>query len=175
LILSTIHSAKGQEWRAIFVLKDNLHLFASPLGPSPVSPRCSLAWSRTIAWLAAGDAQQPVAGDTTAAARCGSLAVAAKNSGDEFQFRREPMPPFGLDDEALSQLRTATAPLPAECRAEFIQAVAAALAGAEPGPGVLYRTIAPLQRLYLSGDRPRYPHRRWGRGPKSDAEPMSGE
>ena len=57
----------------MFVLKDNLHLFASPLGPSPVSPRCSLAWSRTIAWLAAGDAQQPVAGDATAAARCGDL------------------------------------------------------------------------------------------------------
>ena len=60
------------------------------------------------------------------------------------------MPPYALDDDALSQLRAAAAPLPADCRAEFIQAVTAALAGVEPGPGVLYRTIAPLQRLYLS-------------------------
>ena len=81
------------------------------------------------------------------------------------------MPPYALDDDALSQLRAAAAPLPAECRAEFTQAVINALDGAELGPGVLYRTIAPLQRLYLSTDRPCYAHPRWGRGPKADAEP----
>jgi hypothetical protein len=82
------------------------------------------------------------------------------------------MPPFGLDDEALSQFRTAAAPLPAECRAEFMQAVINALAGAELGPGTVYRKIAELQRSYLSGDRPRYPHQRWGRGAEgTDAEP----
>jgi hypothetical protein len=48
-----------------------------------------------------------------------------------------------------------------------------ALAGVEPGPGVLYRKIAELQRQYLSGERPRYSHRgRWGRGAEgADAEP----
>jgi hypothetical protein len=82
------------------------------------------------------------------------------------------MPPFGFDDEQLAQLMTAAAPLPPECRAEFMQAVTDALAGSEPGPGVLYRTIAALQRQYLSADRPRYPHQRWGRGAEGgDAEP----
>jgi hypothetical protein len=52
---------------------------------------------------------------------------------------------------------TAAAPLPPECRAEFMQAVTDALVGAEPGPGILYRTI---QRQYLSGERPRYPHQK---------------
>jgi plasmid stability protein len=80
------------------------------------------------------------------------------------------MPPYAtLDDDTLAQLRAAAAALPADCRAEFIQAVTAALAGVEPGPGVLYRTIAPLQRLYLSGDRPRYPHQRWGRAPEAES------
>jgi hypothetical protein len=60
------------------------------------------------------------------------------------------MPPFGLDDETLSQRTTAAAPLPPECRAEFMQAVTDAIAGIEPGPGVLYRKIAELQRQYLS-------------------------
>jgi hypothetical protein len=73
-----------------------------------------------------------------------------------------------LDDEALSQLRAAAAPLPPEARAAFMQAVTAALAGVEPGPGVLYRTIAALQRQYMSTDRPRYPHQRWGRRPQDE-------
>jgi hypothetical protein len=45
-----------------------------------------------------------------------------------------------------------------------------ALDGAELGPGVLYRTIAPIQRSYLSGERPRYPHRRRGRGAEQSAD-----
>ena len=77
------------------------------------------------------------------------------------------MSPFGFDDEQLAQLMTAAAPLPPECRAEFMQAVINALAGAELGPGTAYRKIAELQRSYLSGDG-----QRWGRGAEgTEAEP----
>jgi hypothetical protein len=63
------------------------------------------------------------------------------------------MPPYALDDEQLAQVWAAAAPLPAECRAEFMQAVATALAGQEIGPGVVYRITAAIQRQFFEVPR----------------------
>jgi hypothetical protein len=47
----------------------------------------------------------------------------------------------------------AARPLPVELRSEFLEAVAAALAGREVGPGLVHRMAHQMQRSYFSPER----------------------
>jgi hypothetical protein len=65
--------------------------------------------------------------------------------------RRNPLPdgnPLRLSDDQLAAVLRAAEPLAIGDRGAFLQDVAAALQGQELGDGVVYRTIAQVQRRY---------------------------
>jgi hypothetical protein len=57
--------------------------------------------------------------------------------------------PLSLSDAEFTAVMTACQPLPARNRDAFLRELAAALQGRELGPGLLFRTIAQVQRRHF--------------------------
>jgi hypothetical protein len=56
---------------------------------------------------------------------------------------------LSLSDDEYTAVMTACQPLPARSRDAFLRELAAALQGRELGPGIVFRTIAVVQRRYF--------------------------
>jgi hypothetical protein len=70
-------------------------------------------------------------------------------------------PPLRLTDSELVSIIALTTPLPPHLRDQFLQELAAMLAGRELGPGAIHRAARELQRRFLTEppEVPRHPSR----------------
>jgi hypothetical protein len=65
--------------------------------------------------------------------------------------RTRHMPPLSLDDDEMNMVMALAAPLPAQNRVPFLEAIAAEIEanGAEVGPGAVHRIARSLQRRFV--------------------------